>query len=137
MTILDVHYPNENHVLVFDNVTTHLKREDDALLARKMPKFTPKPGHNWGVEVKELDEDGKPVHDTDGTVLKVCINMVDAKLADGTPQPLYWPEGHKQAGVFKGMAAILEERGFSGARKLKAQCKNFKCKKDEITCFCR
>jgi hypothetical protein len=60
-----------------------------------MPKFTPKVGHNWGVEVKELDEDGKPVHGTDRKVLKVRVNMVDAKLADGMPQSLYWPEGHE------------------------------------------
>jgi hypothetical protein len=31
-----------------------------------MPKFTLKLGCNWGVEVNELDEDGKPVYGTDG-----------------------------------------------------------------------
>jgi hypothetical protein len=31
--ILQKHYPNEDHVFVFDNATTHLKRADDALSA--------------------------------------------------------------------------------------------------------
>jgi hypothetical protein len=31
MDILDKYYLNEEHVLIFDNATTHLKREDDAL----------------------------------------------------------------------------------------------------------
>jgi hypothetical protein len=33
MDILEEHYPDEDHVLVFDNATTHLKRADDALSA--------------------------------------------------------------------------------------------------------
>jgi hypothetical protein len=101
-----------------------------------MPKFTPKPGRNWGIEVNELDENGNPFHGTDGKVLKVRVNMADTKLKDGTVQCLYWPNDHERAGVFKGMAAILEERGFTDAHKLKAQCKDFKCKKDETTCCC-
>src|ERR1700692_3826103 len=60
-----------------------------------MPKFTLKLGHNWGVEVNELDEDAKPVYSTDGKILKVKVNMVDTKLVDGTSQSLYWPEGHE------------------------------------------
>ena len=55
MDILEKGYPDEEHVLVFYNATTRLKREEDALLAMKMPKFTPKLGENWGVEVVELD----------------------------------------------------------------------------------
>jgi hypothetical protein len=109
MAILDKDYPNEDHVLVFDNATTHLKCEEDALLASKMPKFTPKLGNNWGVEVVELNEDCKIVHETDGKVLKTQIRMTNAKFADDTPQCLYWPNGHECAGIFKGMAAILEE----------------------------
>ena len=38
MDILEKHYANESHVLVFDNATTHLKRADRALSAMKMPK---------------------------------------------------------------------------------------------------
>src|SRR6266404_5765063 len=40
--IIEKHYPDEDHVLLFDNATTHLKRADSAISARKMPKFTPK-----------------------------------------------------------------------------------------------
>jgi len=33
MDILENHFPDEDHILVFDNATTHLKRADDALSA--------------------------------------------------------------------------------------------------------
>jgi hypothetical protein len=46
MDILDKDYSHEDHVLVFDNTTTHLKREEDALSATKMPKFTLKVSRN-------------------------------------------------------------------------------------------
>jgi hypothetical protein len=38
MDILVKHFPNKNHVLVFDNATTHTKQADGALLASKMTK---------------------------------------------------------------------------------------------------
>ncbi len=41
MDILEKHFPKEDHVLVFDNATTHLKRADDTLSAQKMPKNSP------------------------------------------------------------------------------------------------
>lgn len=44
MDILDEFYPEDDHVFIFDNATTHTKRADDALSARHMPKF-PK---EWG-----------------------------------------------------------------------------------------
>jgi hypothetical protein len=137
MNILDKDYANEEHVLVFDNATTHLKREEDALSATKMPKFTPAIGKNWGVEVDELDEDCNVVHGTNGKVLKMRVNMVNAKYADGCPQSLYWPEDHARVGVFKGMAAILQERGFANALTLRAQCKDFKCTDNTVNCCCR
>jgi len=31
MDILEKHYPNEDHVFIYDNATTHLKRADGAL----------------------------------------------------------------------------------------------------------
>ena len=49
--------------------------------------------------------------------------MSDACFADGTPQPLYFPEGHKHAGIFKGTAKILEERGFADKSIIRAECK--------------
>jgi hypothetical protein len=137
MDILEKGYPDKEHVLVFDNATTHLKQEEDALLAMKMPKFTPKLGKNWGVEVVELDEDCNIVHGADGKVLRTQIRMTNAKFADGTTQSLYWPDGHERVGIYKGMLSILKERGFTDMFKLKVQCKDFKCASDATCCCCR
>jgi hypothetical protein len=35
--------------------------------------------------------------------------MCNAIFPDGSPQSIYYPEGHQLAGVFKGMAVILNE----------------------------
>ena len=137
MDILEEHYPDDKHVLLFDNATTHQKRADDALSARKMPKFTPAVGSNWGVETNIIGADGKPTYGPDGKILKTKVQMRDGTFADGSPQTFYFPEGHAREGVFKGMAVILEERGFEEASKLKAQCKNFKCAKGATSCCCR
>ncbi|KAH7905399.1 hypothetical protein BJ138DRAFT_1106018 [Hygrophoropsis aurantiaca] len=148
MDILDEHFSNEDHVLVFDNATTHLKRADNALSARKMPKGIPKKGGNWGVEVVKVDIDGKSVFSADGKVCKIKVPMSDGRFDDGTIQPLYFPPNDPRGpeGTFKGMAVILEERKhkdplkftFADYTKLKAQCgKNFDCKKDQINCCCR
>lgn len=53
--ILENYYPNYDHVLIYDNVTTHLKHAEDGLSARYMPKNVPKQGSNWGIEVSECD----------------------------------------------------------------------------------
>jgi hypothetical protein len=151
MDILDQHFSGEDHVFVFDNATTHLKRADDALSARHMPKFSPKGAKewdgtdwgegrnpkNWGVEVSVIDANGRPVHGPSGVVLKRKVPMCGARFADGTPQSLYYPEGHELSGVFKGMAIILEERGFDGALKIRAECPKFKCEKGALRCCCR
>lgn len=63
--------------------------------------------------------------------------MADGILPNGQPQSLYFPEGHPRAGVFKGMAVILTERGFFKEAGLNAQCKDFKCPEDRIDCCCR
>jgi hypothetical protein len=70
MDILKRNYPSENHVLVFDNATTHLKWADNALSACKMPKSTPKDGKNWGVDIAVVGDDGKAVYDANGKVRK-------------------------------------------------------------------
>jgi hypothetical protein len=76
MDILQQHHADEDHVLVFDNATTHLKCADDALSTRHMPKFSPRHGSewdgidwgtgrkpkNWGVDVNVVDANGKSVH---------------------------------------------------------------------------
>ena len=66
MDILEKNYPNESHVLVFDNATMHTKCADGAHSARNMPKFTSKHEQIWGVEMNLHDEHGKPIYGTDG-----------------------------------------------------------------------
>jgi hypothetical protein len=135
MDILDKHYPNEDHVLVFDNATTHTKRADGALSARYMPKFTSSPKKNWGVEVNMRGENGKPVYGPDGKILKLKIRMEDAMFADGQKQALYFEDGPK-AGLFKGMAVLLQECGLVEKSKLNTECKKFKCKSGATNCCC-
>jgi hypothetical protein len=103
-----------------------------------MPKFTPKDGKNWGVEVKMMGEDEKPVHGPDGKILKTKIQMADGTFADGSAQSFYFPDTHETSpGVFKGMAVILAERGYQNTSTLRAECKDFKCEKGATHCCCR
>ena len=122
MDILDEHYAEEDHVLVFDNATTHTKWADGALSARNMPKST----REWGVEVNLRGADGKPVYGLDGKLLKHKIKMEDATFVDGSPQSLYFQSG-PQEGLFKGMTVLLQEWGLHEEAKLNAQCQKFKC----------
>ena len=96
----------------------------------------PKLGNNWGVETTELDPNCNPQYGSDEKLLNVQVQMDNTRFADGSIQSLDWPEGHDQAGVFKGMAVILQERGFEHAPKLPTQCEKFKCKPDAINCCC-
>jgi hypothetical protein len=139
MGILKECYPEYEHILIYDNAATHLKRAEDALSARRMPKFTPKPGHNWGIEVSKRDPSGKIIYNTEGKPEKIKIRMRDAQFPDsGLPQPLYFPDGHERAGVFKGMAKILEERGLGDTSHVHAECgKNFNCVPGAQACCCR
>ncbi|KAG1884960.1 hypothetical protein F4604DRAFT_1952032 [Suillus subluteus] len=72
-----------------------------------------------------------------GVPLKKKVPMGNGKFADGSSQSLYYPEGHERAGVFKGMGVILEERGYEGALKIRAECPKFQCKKGATCCCCR
>ena len=63
--------------------------------------------------------------------------MADATFSTGEPQPLYFPEGHPRAGVFKGMLQILNEHGITGFEKKRAECKNFKCPEGATDCCVR
>lgn len=137
MDIIQKHFPHEDHIFIFDNATTHTKRADDALSARKMPKFPPPPGKNWGVSITERDQAGKIVYDESGKPKKVFRRMADARLPNGEPQALYFPEGHPRAGVFKGMEVILEERGLIKESKLRAECKGYKCAPGQNACCAR
>ena len=83
-----------------------------------------------------MDEQGHPVYGPDWKKVKKQVRMADGVLPNGQLQPLYFPEGHPWAGVFKGMAVILMEQGFFREAKLNVQCKDFKCPEDHIDCCC-
>jgi hypothetical protein len=94
-----------------------------------MPKGIPKPGTNWGIEISKRNLiTGKVVYRPDGSIEKTKILMKDGRLDDSEPQPLYFPMDHSDKnlqGKFKGMAVILQERGFGDMSKVLASCKNF------------
>ena len=141
MNILLEYYPEFEHVLIYNNATTHLKRAEDTLSARKMPKGIPKPGTNWGIEVSKRNPiTGKIVYRPDGSIEKTKILMRDRRFENGEPQPLYFAADHPDEnlrGKFKGMAVILQERGFGDMSKVLASCKKFKCKPGNTRCCCR
>ncbi|KAF9510185.1 hypothetical protein BS47DRAFT_1373366 [Hydnum rufescens UP504] len=111
MDILTRYYPNEKHVLIFDNAKTHSKCLEDSLSAHHMPKGTSSPECNWGFKVNEHDVDGNLVYKSDGKVSKVFKHMGDT-MFNGEPQSLYFPSNHPtHPGLFKGMVVILEEHG--------------------------
>ena len=135
MDILKEHYLHEDHVLIFDNATTHLKRAEGSLSASKMLKG---PSEKFFVDVHIVDNAGKPMYGPDGKILKRKVPMASGKFKDGTEQLFYYPEGHEHAGKFKGMAKILEERGYHDSGKMKSQCgKKFTdCPEGSTTCCC-
>ena len=134
MDILEKHFPNDQHVFIYDNARTHLKCSPSALSAHQMVLNTPKSGNNWLVEVPELDHQGRQVYASDGTKLKKKVQMAPGTLPNGEPQQLYFPDGHPRAGVFKGMSVILQERGFVKEAGLKRECPGFKCPPGRIDC---
>ena len=112
MDILERDYPGIKHLLIFDNATIHLKCPENTLSASRMPKLTPKEGSNWGIEVTKHDKNGKIIYNANGKPAKIKICMADTWV-NGQRQILYFEEGHPHAGVFKGMAVILQERGWT------------------------
>ncbi|KAG1741265.1 hypothetical protein EDB19DRAFT_1973104 [Suillus lakei] len=71
MDILDKHFPHDDHVLVFDNATTHVKRADDAPAARDMPK---NPSKTWGAVVTIKDAHGNVMRDPTGKDMKKVVH---------------------------------------------------------------
>jgi hypothetical protein len=107
MDILEKHYPDEYHVLIYDNATTHLKCADYALSAQNMPKG---PSAKFSMERTVISEDGRPVHGLNGTVLKEKIQMGNGRFENGEEQEFYFPDDHpKYPGHFKGITVILHE----------------------------
>jgi len=131
MDILDKDYPDDTHVFFYDNAKTHTVRRPDALSARHMTVKPPKDAaSNFLCSVK----------DSNSAVRKVP--MQDGRFLDDTPQSFYFPNGHPQAGLFKGMRIIIQERIDHGSRlpdptKLLAQCQKFQCAPGQTDCCCR
>ncbi|KIK83357.1 hypothetical protein PAXRUDRAFT_153224, partial [Paxillus rubicundulus Ve08.2h10] len=88
------------------------------------------------ITVSVKDSKGGVMHGTNGKPLKMKIPMSPAWFANGTPQPLYFPEGYKKAGWFKGMAEILHEGGFDKEAKLRYECEGFNCAPGATSCCC-
>ena len=130
MEILEKHFPNEDHVFVFDNATTHQKRAEDAISTHHMLKHMSQPGKpNFQAEWTVCDAHRNVVYTPNGKPTKEKINMTGGKFHDGSPQSFYFPEGHIHKGCFKGMVIILKEHSYAYAQHLCAQCKDFKCPK--------
>ncbi|KAJ3792498.1 hypothetical protein GGU11DRAFT_819019 [Lentinula aff. detonsa] len=126
-------YPDEDHVLIFDNATTHLKHAPDTPSASKMTKS---PSH-FGIEVPEKGLDGKTLYDPSGKPQKKEICMSNGQLPNGTPHSFYFPPRHAQEGMFKGMVTILAEHGYGDWSKVRFECKKFKCNPaQEGNCCC-
>ncbi|KAF9501342.1 hypothetical protein BDN71DRAFT_1380070 [Pleurotus eryngii] len=96
-----------------------------------VPKNPSKSGKNWLVEVSQHDKSGNHIYTTAGGIVKTKVKVHGAKFSDEWPQSLYFPDGHIHAGLFKGMATILDECRFSrfvGKNSKLAQCPKFQCK---------
>jgi hypothetical protein len=134
MVIAKRQWPNEDHVFIYDNARTHTKRPDDALSARRMPKG---PSPVFGIDRVVKDAKGQPVKGLNGLVVKERVRMADTHFK-GRPQSLYFPnDDAKYPGYFKGMVALLEERGYSNVKALKRECPGFKCPQGQTRCCCR
>ena len=134
--ILSKDYPDEDHVLIFNNAKTHSKCSEGSLSALRMPKG---PSANFKVEVKDTGEDGNLRYSEEGKILKKKIPMLNG-VFNGQEQLFYWPADsiNRLAGHFKGMAQILEERGFQNASNLRAQCRKIfsDCSPGKNDCCC-
>jgi len=117
------------------NKTRGQKRSRDNLAIARAHIASKRQKTSCSVPVK--DANSNIVLGPDGKPLKEKIKMVDARLPNGNPQSLYFPDGHERAGWFKGMVQILVERGYVDAPKLRAECKDFKCSGDQSDCCCR
>jgi hypothetical protein len=81
MDILKEHYPHEDHVLIFNNTTTHLKHAEGSLSALKMPKG---PSSKFFADINIVDDAGKGVYGPDGKILKKKVPIANGKFKDGT-----------------------------------------------------
>ncbi|KAJ3840965.1 hypothetical protein F5878DRAFT_672164 [Lentinula raphanica] len=140
--IVKKHWPDYEHVFIFDNATTHRKRTDDALSARNMPKNPSKSNSNFMFETIVLHPvTKKPLVGPDGRNVKQKIPVPDTvNSKTGERQTMYFPPDHPtHPGLFKGMTEILVKRGWDhnfltksvnakgNATGLLRECPGFKC----------
>ncbi|KAI5984151.1 hypothetical protein EDD15DRAFT_2310938 [Pisolithus albus] len=97
----DGYFSNDAVICQAETAMTILKRAGDALCARNMPRGC----IDWGITVPKKDSDGKYLHDANGKLATEKIRITDG-FHNGISQPFYWPDGHPNAGLFKGMAQI-------------------------------
>ncbi len=147
VNILDEFYPKYEHIFIYDNTTTHCKQPNNSLSAHYMPKNIPKEGTNWLVDRNIINPlTGNTLLGPDEKIVKekICMcNTINPMIKE--PQLLYFPEGHKREGIFKGMVEILVKRGFdrmkltASVKKggLKAACKGFHCPAGATDCCVR
>lgn len=100
------------------------------------PKIPQKWRKTGGVEVNQCDENGKPMYGSSGKILKTNILMTNGWLPNGTSQSFYF-ESRPQAGLFKGMPIILQERGLIQKSKLCAECKKIDCPTTQAVPCCQ
>ena len=79
------------------------------------------------------------VKNPDGTIQTIL--MQDGEFVDNTPQSFYFPNGHSQASLFKGICMIIQECIECGSHlpdpmKLLGQCPKFKCTPGQTNCCC-
>jgi len=122
--IAEKYYPNDKHIFIFDNATTHMKWPATAISACKMTK---NPSKTFGVEVTVF-ENGKILYTPDGRPKKQKVPMDSGKFANGATHEFY------ENGVFIGMTKILQQWELTNEAKLKAECKSFKCPPNVRAC---
>lgn len=109
MRIAKEEYPNQDHIFIFDNATTHTKLTDDTPAVTRMTL-----GPSFKVHGETVGPSGE----------KTKVKFAPSQLADGSPQELYYPADHPRAelhGALKGLAKLPDERQIPEARKLKLQ----------------
>ena len=130
MDIVQKHYPNDRHIVVYDNATTHTKRPATAPTATKMTK---NPSTKFGAEVT-VTIDGKIQYSATGKPQKRTVQMGPGILPNGQPQYFYSTLSTTVLGTFKGTTKLLQERGLTEEAKLNGSCKNFKCPAGATRC---
>ena len=123
MDIVQKHYPNDQHIFVYDNATTHTKQPATAPTATKMTK---NPSKKFGADVT-VTIDGKIQYTANGKPQKRTVQMGPGILPNGQPHYFYDTPSTTVLGTFKGMTKLLQEHGLTEEAKLNGSCKNFKC----------